>query len=411
MVEKMANVLKEIFVENWDEFVALFGDRIRKVVVEEVEKMMGCGDIENGYLEYSCQKCGEIKKIGFRCRSRFCTSCGKGYVDQRSESMTSKLIKTKHRHMVFTIAEELREYFQRDRKMLEILPRCAADVLKAVFKERNKMEEFVPGIVTVIHTFGRDLKWNPHVHVLVSEGGSGKNTPWKKMPYIHYERLRKSWQKLLLDAMSKRVKSMKFKNLKNKLYSRYNNGFYVYGKGEVKNERAATQYVGRYTGRPAIANSRIVKYDGKKVTIYYEKHEDGQRVEEEMDVMEFIKKVIIHIADKQFKMVRYYGIYASHAKKRPYLLKMVDEKIQEIKRKYKTWRYRIMKSFGYDPLKCEKCGNTMELTDIYYPKYGSMMEIIERIELAKIKKEIEEVEKIFNAVKNLSNGRIEPLFV
>jgi len=407
----MANILKEIFIDNWAEFKVIHPGKIRKVVIEEVEKMMKCGDIKNGYLEYSCNKCGEVKKVGFRCRSRFCTSCGKGYVDQRAESMTSKLIKVKHRHMVFTISEELREYFRRDRRMLEILPRCAANVLKAAFKEMSKKESFMPGMVTVIHTFGRDLKWNPHVHVLVSEGGCGKITPWKNISYIHYARLRKSWQKLLLDGMSEKIKSREFKNLKNKLYNTYDNGFYVYGKGEVKNERAATQYVGRYTGRPAIANSRIVKYDGKKVTIWYERHEDGQRVEEEMDVMEFIKKVIIHIADKQFKMVRYYGIYANHAKKRPFLLKMVDEKIQEIKRRYKTWRYRIMKSFGHDPLTCEKCGRTMELTDIYYPKYGSVMELYERKELAKIKKEYEEIEKTYEAVKSLSNGRLEPLFV
>jgi len=207
--------------------------KIRQIVIEEVEKMINCGDIKKGYLEFSCNECGESKKVGFKCRSRFCTSCGKGYVDQRAENMTSKLINVKHRHMVFTIAEELRGYFLRNRDLLELLPRCAAKVLKAVFKKRNKKEEFVPGIVTVIHTFGRDLKWNPHVHVLVSEGGSGNTIAWKVMSYIHYASLRKSWQKLLLDALGKEIKRREFKNLRNKLYREYKDGFYEYGKGEV----------------------------------------------------------------------------------------------------------------------------------------------------------------------------------
>ena len=70
----MANILKEIFIDNWAEFKVIHPGKIRKVVIEEVEKMMKCGDIKNGYLEYSCNKCGEVKKVGFRCRSRFCTS-------------------------------------------------------------------------------------------------------------------------------------------------------------------------------------------------------------------------------------------------------------------------------------------------------------------------------------------------
>lgn len=407
----MASKLRKIFEDHWEEFVKLYGYKIRDVVFEEVEKMLGCGSFSNGYTEYTCLSCGETKKVAFRCKSRFCTSCGKVYVDERAEKMSKKLIKGKHRHMVFTIPEELREYFMKDRKLLEILPRCSADVLKSYFLKMNIKEEFTPGIITVIHTFGRDLKWNPHVHVLVTEGCSGKKTPWKKVPYIHYKRLRKSWQKLLLDTIGKKIPKRKFKNLKNKLYAKYQEGFYVYGKGEVKNKKSAVTYVGRYTGRPAIADSRIIKYDGNKVTIYYERHEDGKRVEEEMDALEFIKKVIVHIPEKQFKMIRYYGIYASHTQKRPYLIKMVNEKISELKAKYRTWRYRIMISFGHDPLSCPKCGKEMELTDIYYPKYGSVIEIIQRREYSKIKKEIEEVEEMYKSIKKLTKGKIEPVFV
>nr|WP_094550808.1 transposase [Petroclostridium xylanilyticum] len=60
-----------------------------------------------------------------------------------------------------------------------------------------------------------------------------------------------------------------FKKLKNRLYKEKSEGFYVYGKGEVKSEKAAIQYVGRYTGRSPIAESRIISYDGQKVKFYY----------------------------------------------------------------------------------------------------------------------------------------------
>jgi len=73
----------------------------------------------------------EKNKKGFTCKSRFCTSCGKVYVDNRVEELLGKIIKTKHRHMVFTIPEQLRVYFRKDRKLLAILTECAASAVKS----------------------------------------------------------------------------------------------------------------------------------------------------------------------------------------------------------------------------------------------------------------------------------------
>lgn len=90
-----------------------------------------------------------------------------------------------------------------------------------------------------------------------------------------------------------------FRRLKNKLYKEKKAGFYVYGKGEVGNGKEAIKYVGRYTGRPVMAESRIIKYDGENVTYWYERHEDGQRVEETINAIEFIKRLVIHIPEER----------------------------------------------------------------------------------------------------------------
>ena len=93
--------------------------------------------------------------------------------------MLSKLINARHRHIVFTIPEELREYFGKDREKLKILSKCAAKAVTSWMRGLNKKEEFILGIVTVIYTSGRDLKWNPHVHMMVTEGGTGNCTEWR----------------------------------------------------------------------------------------------------------------------------------------------------------------------------------------------------------------------------------------
>lgn len=402
--------IKRIFAEHFDEFSKRNEDKIRPVVIKEVKKMLECGELRNGYIEYKCPKCGEIKREPFRCKSRFCNTCGKKYTEERAENMAGKLIRTGHRHMVFTIPEELREYFKLKRKRLAILPRCAAQVLKSWFKQMNKKEGYTPGIVTVIHTFGRDLKWNPHVHVLVTKGGAGRNREWKSVNYIPYKMLRLRWQKILLDKIEETIGKRRFKKIKDKLYKEKKEGFYVYGKGEVGSGKQAIKYVGRYTGRPVMAESRIKKYDGEKVTYWYERHEDGKRVEETIDAIEFIKRLVVHIPEKQFKMIRYYGIYTTQNRKGKKLLKMIDEKVQEIKKKMLTWRMQIIKSFGQDPLECEKCGEKMILYDIYYKEYGSMLEKYRRQIERKYEREIEETEKIYKTIKKVSNDTIEPLF-
>lgn len=70
------------------------------------------------------------------------------------------------------------------------------------------------------------------------------------------------------------------------------------------NSRDAIKYIIRYTGKPAMAQSRILDYDGQFVTLYYNRHEDNQRVTEKIHAFQFIKRLIIHIPDDQFKMIR-----------------------------------------------------------------------------------------------------------
>ncbi|MBN7577317.1 transposase, partial [Clostridium beijerinckii] len=179
-----------------------------------------------------------MKKIGFTCKSRFCTSCGKVYVDNWIDSMLLKLINVRHRHIVFTMPEELRIYFGKNRNKLKILPQCAAKAVTTWMRDLNKSEEFTPGIVTVIHTFGRDLKWNPHVHMMVTEGGTGNNTEWRHIRHISYLSLGKRWQKLLLDHLEELVgKKSEAKKLKNKLYRDKDKGFYVHAKTQIKSAK------------------------------------------------------------------------------------------------------------------------------------------------------------------------------
>ncbi len=84
------------------------------------------------------------------------------------------------------------------------------------------------GFISTLHTFGRDLKWNPHIHVLITEGASGNFTPWKKFEVFPYTMLRNRFQTTLLSMLEKHFGKQNFKSLKNYIYKTSSNGFYVH---------------------------------------------------------------------------------------------------------------------------------------------------------------------------------------
>lgn len=356
-----------------------------------------------------CDKCNTKKKIGFTCKSRFCTSCGKIYTDNWIDNMLGNLINVKHRHIVFTIPEELRKFFGIDRQRLKILPKCAARAVTSWMHSLNKKEEFTPGIVTVIHTFGRDLKWNPHVHMMVTEGGKGNITEWRHIRHISYESLRKRWQKILLDEITNISGNTKeVKLIKNKLYKEKVKGFYVYANTEIKSAKIAAKYVGRYVGRPAIAESRILKYDGKNVTYKYTRHEDNKVIVETVHVYEFIKRIIRHIPEKNFKMIRYFGIYSRRSKGKVNFIKMIDKRILSIRKSIANWENRILAIAGVDPCKCPNCKNKMRFHDIVYPKYGSMRERLRIKIISENEDKLEEILENYAITKRILGGKIIP---
>ena len=137
---------------------------------------------------YECE-CGETKYVPFRCKSRFCGCCGYQYQKFRAEKVKSKLIKCAHRHIVFTIAKELRDYFRKDRALLNILFQSAAHTISEWLLSKNKKEQFKTGLAATLHTFGRDLKWNPHIHMVMPMCKVGKFSPFVKITFLPYPML------------------------------------------------------------------------------------------------------------------------------------------------------------------------------------------------------------------------------
>ena len=99
------NILQKIFTDHYEEIKYTLHPR--KTEIENIDKMINCGDSSFGGAMYGCPHCGKLKFVPFRCHSRFCPTCGNKYSMDRTTSMSFKLVNVRHRHCVFTIDASL----------------------------------------------------------------------------------------------------------------------------------------------------------------------------------------------------------------------------------------------------------------------------------------------------------------
>lgn len=392
MMEKKITV-KDILKDKYNNFKDKYWYKVpkdmRKHIDEAVNKAIKCKDIKYGFAEYKCETCGDSTKVPFTCKSKFCNGCGRVYTMKWAEKQRENMLRVVHRHSVFTLPEELRNYFYTKRELLKELQDGVNEVIKYWYNKK-KGSNYQVGVIAVLHTFGGDLKWNPHVHALVTEGAVDKTTKWwKPVEYIPYSYLKKGWQKVLLGIIKKHFNCYKTRQLISYLYKRYPKGFYVNAKRKLDDTRQAVKYIGRYLARAAIAEYRILKYENNRVVFWYEDHNDNIKKVVECDVLEFIGKITQHIAPKGFRMVRRYGVYSRINNKLANDIvhlynfvkqRNIDELLKEKNKKNevkKSWKQRIIECFERNPLLCDECGTEKFLWKIWHKNYGVIYDIRE----------------------------------
>lgn len=362
--KKVKYHIKDIFEDHWNKFLKSYPNiNIRETVFDNINKMLKCKTLDLGFDVFKCPNCGKEKFCFHTCKSRLCSSCGNKYNTERQTSIFSKLFKFKHRHVVWTIPEELRNYFREDRQRLSLLFKASQIVIESWFHDKYKKKNITPAFVSVLHTYGRSIIWNPHIHMILLEGGINKDG-FVPVNFFSYAAFRKRFMKVLLELLSKEINTVEFKNLKRTLYKNLKEGFYVYSPpSKFKSVDALIKYVTRYVSRPVMAESRILDYDGTYVTFWYQRHEDNKIVIEKIHAFEFISRVILHIPEKNQKYIRYYGCYNESTKivtsKMKEMFRKFNQKSIELKKTITKWRLNIQFSFNIDPLKCPNCDTIM----------------------------------------------------
>ena len=374
---KKTGIIAQIFEDHWNLVYQQEKDKIdlyRPNASIEVQKIIDCHNKNLGCSVYECPSCHEFVFIGHTCKSRFCTSCGYKYKLQRVESILETAYNCKHRHIVFTMPSDLWPYFFYPfDKMINLLFEAVNLTIYSILNDNYKSNKiskkkkkyksktkYTPGFFAFLHTFGRDIKWNPHIHVLIAEIKMGGNMVYKNWNYFNFDALSKRFQKILLDLLSKKLGSS-FNNLKNKLYLKYKKGFYVYAEDKnFKDFKSGVEYVTRYCGRPCISENRILNYDGENVTFCYNDHKDDVYHEVTVTAKEFIMTLLRHLIPTNFKTIRFFGFYRKKHENHDKMVLMINPNLHKMRKQFLTYRLSLLKYFNRDPYNCPKCGKLLQ---------------------------------------------------
>lgn len=370
---KSTGIISKIFCDHWDSFFSLCKNSLSKIrpnANKEVQKLINCFLHNLGASIYVCPNDNEVYFCHHTCKGRLCSSCGIKTQKIITENILEKCINFKHRHITFTIPEKLTSWFFNILSSTSLLFEAVNDTLYSVVNGKVKHGRkysfnYSPGFFAFLHTFGRPLNFNPHIHVIIAECVSDKFGNIKNFHHFNYDALSKRFMKILLDKMEKYFGKKTFKKTKNEMYLTYKNGFYVNNKLEddgykFNSIEELIKYVTRYCSRPVIAESRILNYDGTYVTWYYSDHTNEQYHEVKEHALSFINKIIRHLLPSNFKSIRYYGFYNKSSKLCDNIIRVISKEKIKFRRSLLKWSTLLLTSFKRIPIKCPKCGHLME---------------------------------------------------
>ena len=319
--------VKQIFQDHWERYSKENRDSLRDIEIRETEKMLSCRDENRGSFTCFCPICNKYHICYFGCNSRLCSPCGKVRADKFAKNLAKRAFKVPQRHLILSLPEILWVILKRHRRLLKPYMDSAIKFITKTFSEFIG-EDVIPGVITVLHPFAKDVQHKPHLHNIVTSGGFDKNGKFISLPkFVEFDVLHKEWQKCILEVFRK-VFPKQYLWLIDHLYNIYPNGFHAHLKKEViYGYGNLLKYIGRYINHPAIANTRIYSYDGKEVRFWYE--DDKEMIHfVTMEVDDFITALLQHIPEPQFKMIRYYGAYSRKKKKR-YRTYLVQESLSK----------------------------------------------------------------------------------
>ncbi len=392
--------IKQILMSNgnWWRFYEANKSKIRASILICITKLLSCRHLVRGYHHYRCENpsCNHVKRVAHTCKCKACFSCGKKATELWIAKQNGILPNTEWQHITFTMPDVFWDFFWLNRHLLNEVGKIAAHAILTIAKTKK----VTPAIFIAIHTFGRDLKRNVHIHLSTTRSGiTADLLEWRKL-YFDETTLMRIWRYEIIKLFRKHHKNNSLIlpasiqktfnpiNTFTKLLDRqYKRRWIVDCSKATENYNHTVNYLGRYVKRPPIAESKLRHYDGNDVTFTYRDHNTKTYRNLTTSVDDFITRFIQHIPDVGFRMIRYYGTLANRVRGKllPIIYALLGQQQPCLNPKI-SFAALMKTTFNIDPFKCVLCKAKMILDLVIYGKSSTAELLSIHRELALLKK-------------------------
>ena len=289
------------------------------VVHKAVRAILACRTAVLGGHAGLCES-GHLSVWYNACRHRCCPRCAFYRVQRWLERQARILLGCAHHHLVFTVPHELNVLWQLNQAVLgELLFAAARGALFALAADPRYLGAR-PGALMALHTWGQQLSLHPHIHCLVTAGGTDERGEWRACRRRHFlpaEPLKRLFRGKFLDGLRRLARqgglrlpagwaTAEVDRLGLQLrHKRWN----VHVRERYGNPTAVLNYLGRYLHGGPFGESRLVGFDGKRVSFRYKDYRLGQEKVMALPTLEFIRRFLQHVPPEGFHMVRGFGLY------------------------------------------------------------------------------------------------------
>lgn len=293
-----------------------------------LRRLVACRTAALGGHVDSCDACG-FKRISYNsCRDRHCPKCQSSRQVEWLETRLQRLLPVGYFHVVFTLPRPLQALTLKNRRVVyELLFRAASVTLLSFASDPQRLGAQI-GITAVLHTWGQNLLFHPHLHCVVTGGGlsaDGRRWVATRQDYLFPVKalarlfrgkflaaLRQAYQQGGLEMRGSVAMLKDPCAFERFMHTLYRQDWIVYAKPPFGGAEQVYRYLGRYTHRVAISNSRLLSFRNGRVRFRYIDYAHGsRRAEMTLSAEEFIRRFLLHVLPKGFVRIRHYGLLAS----------------------------------------------------------------------------------------------------
>ena len=299
--------------------------RVERRVMSAVET---CRTARLGGHVQQCQDCAALRIAYNSCRNRHCPKCQGQASRDWLAARQADLLPVGYFHVVFTLPQQIAAIaFQNKSTVYTILFRAVAETLRKLAADPRHLGAEI-GFIAVLHSWGQNLHYHPHIHCIVPGGGlSADQSRWvacRASFFLPVRVLSRLFRRLFLEELKQAydLGQLRFFGdiagladpaaLNHIVKETRRVDWVVYAKPPFAGPQQVLAYLGRYTHRIAISNSRLVSIDGDRVTFRWKDYRTGGRQKVmTLDAHEFIRRFLLHTVPDGFHRIRHYGLLAN----------------------------------------------------------------------------------------------------